>query len=211
MALPFDKTRLGRLAAEMRNKIFEFAVTHEAVPHSLDYQGSKTIHLQYMGQFNQLTRTCRQVRAETHPLFFAKNRFQVQINLTNKHPYYILEKNLPTLSKLDYLFAQLGSDVVSVIGCVIFFKSISEGGNNYIEIHGDGGNSKNVTTLRAFEMDAKDITDRPGFCTFGGEIEASYKKLSLRLCERDDADEEWHMSSIMYGRDRPGKAGFVVK
>lgn len=61
-----DNSPLGRLSPELRNQIFAVAL-----------QESYTINLSILMAFTGLTRTCRQIRAETHGVFYSNNAFDI--------------------------------------------------------------------------------------------------------------------------------------
>lgn len=64
-----DKSQLARLSPELRNHIYELCLR--------DNQGS--IQICDVGEYNQLTQTCRQVRSETQVLFYTLNDFHTAV------------------------------------------------------------------------------------------------------------------------------------
>ncbi|KAK5114558.1 hypothetical protein LTR85_010135 [Meristemomyces frigidus] len=70
-----DNSPFARLPPELRNRIFDLALTRS--------NGCR-IELDQMQNYNQLTRTCRQIRAETHAVFYSQNDFLVGSDYDNK-------------------------------------------------------------------------------------------------------------------------------
>lgn len=93
-----DDSPLNRLPAELRNRIYELVFDkHDVIP---------TVPLRKLSKYNGLTRTCRQIRKETHGMFFALNKFELKLTFT-KGPKYI--------PRLCTLLRTLGRDTVCQI------------------------------------------------------------------------------------------------
>ncbi|KAK4539650.1 hypothetical protein LTR36_010476 [Oleoguttula mirabilis] len=78
-----DKSPFAHLSAELRNRIYELAL-HDTYPDGID--------LVWLDKHNALTRTCRQMRAESHIMFYHLNDFSVTVigyRWDSRHQGYI--------------------------------------------------------------------------------------------------------------------------
>jgi len=64
-----DSSSFSRLSPELRNRVYEFSLTH-----------TSAFQLQDIKHYNAMTRTCRQIRAESHLLFLANSDFTLDLS-----------------------------------------------------------------------------------------------------------------------------------
>ena len=89
-----ENSPLGRLAPELRNRIYELVFGPPKTP-------STRVWLEYISAYNDLTRTCRQLRHETHAMFYTS------------HAFYQMVFTSTDATRLCALLQLLGPEVVS--------------------------------------------------------------------------------------------------
>jgi len=97
-----DNSPLARLPSELRNRVYELALTVQ-----MDYP----IYLRDIDLHIGLTRTCRQARNESRPMFYAFNRFEISL----------VDQQRAT--KLCRFLRLLSADTVCSIGCLSLIQS----------------------------------------------------------------------------------------
>ncbi|KAK3658721.1 hypothetical protein LTR56_001592 [Elasticomyces elasticus] len=193
----FAQTPFGLLPAEIRNRIYELAITHQG-SQSLRtgfQRPGDCIDIAKVDEFNQLTCTCRQLRQETHAMFYATNLFEVHIAADTDvvQEYEFLESKITVLN-LGVLFLTLGPATVASIPCLLISKNVcnTDRHMHYIEVH---SSSKYDFALPELEMKLQDLITYPGLWNLGNLVQEAYRMVELQLLDNErneKSDKAWH-------------------
>ena len=136
-----DNSHFGRLSAELRNKIYELALTRNT-----------WIFLEDISSANQLTKTCRQMRREAAIMFWASNRFWTRLSWLD-NPSFDFDfdthgwmTNVRPAEKVGRLLSLLGMDKVSSIKRLDITPA---SGISQLEIYGAQDDKVNLSQTRS--------------------------------------------------------------